>query len=351
MKIVVLAGGLSTERNVSFSTGAMVCEALRRQGHDAVVVDLFLGLEEYPHPVEDLFRLPPPLPDPNSKEREPDLEAVRAARKDQSRSLFGPGVLEACRMADLVFIALHGANGEDGRLQAAFDMLGIPYTGSGYLGSAIAMDKCFTKAVLAGIGVLTPKWQTVRLTEEGMAALEAEEPAPCVVKVPNGGSSVGVYLCHTGAELHQALTACVGVTDQVLVEQFVEGRDFSCGVLEGESLPPIEIIPNVGFYDYKNKYLAGASREICPADIDGEADAKMRAAARRVHELLGLVAYSRSDFILDKAGNVWFLEVNTLPGMTATSLLPQEAAAVGVDYDTLCQRIVDASLAAREQGK
>lgn len=350
MKIVVLAGGLSTERNVSFSTGAMVCEALNRLGHEAVVVDLFLGLEDYPHPVEELFRLPPPLPDPNSKEREPDLDAVKASRRDQSASLFGPGVLEACQMADVVFLALHGANGEDGRIQAAFDLLGIPYTGSGYLGSAIAMDKCFTKAVLAGTGVLTPKWQTVRLTPEGMAALEAEEPAPCVVKVPNGGSSVGVYLCRTGAELHQALTACAAVTGQVLVEQMVEGRDFSCGVLDGESLPPIEIIPNEGFYDYENKYRPGASREICPSDIDGAADAKMRAAARKVHELLGLVAYSRSDFILDREGQVWFLEVNTLPGMTATSLLPQEAAVVGVDYDTLCQRIVDASLAARTQG-
>ena len=351
MNIVVLAGGLSPERNVSFASGAMVAQALQRKGHQVAMVDLYLGLEDYGHPLADLFRLPPPLPDLSIKEEEPDLEAVKAARKLQSGSIFGQGVLAACQMADVVFNALHGESGEDGRIQAAFDMLGIAYTGSGYLGSAIAMDKNYTKQLAAAEGILTPQWRTVKLTDREIEEVERSEPLPCVVKIHNGGSSVGVFICRTGEELHKALRGCRRLGRQVLVEQFVEGRDFFCGVLDGESLPPIEVIPKTGFYDYKNKYVAGASLEVCPAQVDGKAEAQMRSAARRIHELLGLTAYSRSDFVLDKDNRPWFLEVNTLPGMTDTSLLPQEAAAVGVDYDTLCQKIVDASLEARKEQK
>ncbi len=351
MKIVVLAGGLSPERNVSFASGAMVCQALRRKGHQVALVDLYLGLEDYEHPLSDLFRSPPPLPDLSIKEQEPDLEAVRRSRKFQSGSIFGQGVLAACQMADVVFNGLHGESGEDGRIQAAFDMLGIAYTGSGYLGSAIAMDKNYTKRLAEAEGILTPQWRTVRLTELEIAEVERSEPLPCVVKILNGGSSVGVFICHTREELHHALRESCRFAAQVLVEQFIEGRDFFCGVLEGESLPPIEVIPKTGFYDYKNKYVAGASLEVCPAQVDSRAEAQMRSAARRIHELLGLTAYSRSDFVVDQENRPWFLEVNTLPGMTDTSLLPQEAAAVGVDYDTLCQKIVDASLAARNTEK
>lgn len=349
MNILVLAGGLSTERNVSFSSGAMVCEALQRNGHAVALVDLFLGLEDYEHPLADLFRLPPPLPDKSIKEEAPDLEAVRSSRKLKSNSLFGQGVLAACQMADVVFIGLHGESGEDGRIQAAFDMMGIPYTGSGYLGSAIAMDKNFTKRLAAAEGILTPQWQTVCLTESEITQVGESEPLPCVVKIPNGGSSVGVFICHTREELFSALRESCRYGDRVLVEQYIQGRDFACGVLEGESLPPIEIIPKSGFYDYRNKYQAGATLEVCPAQIEGEAEAQMRSAARRIHELLGLAAYSRSDFILDKENRPWFLEVNTLPGMTSLSLLPQEAAATGVNYDALCQKIIDASLKARKE--
>lgn len=349
MNVLILAGGLSTERNVSFSSSVMVCEALRRKGHNVALVDLFLGLEGYEHPLSELFRLPPPLPDKNIKEEAPDLEAVRASRKEKGNNLFGQGVLAACQMADIVFNGLHGESGEDGRIQAAFDMMGIPYTGSGYLGSAIAMDKNYTKSLAAAEGILTPQWKTVQLTEREIVQVEENEPLPCVVKIPNGGSSVGVFICRTREELHTALRESRQYGDRVLVEQYIQGRDFACGVLEEKSLPPIEIIPKSGFYDYKNKYQAGAALEVCPAQIDGKAEAQMRSAARRIHELLGLVAYSRSDFVLDKENRPWFLEVNTLPGMTALSLLPQEAAAEGVDYDTLCQKIIDASLEARKQ--
>lgn len=351
MKIIVLAGGLSTERNVSFSTGSLVCQALKRLGHEAVLIDVFLGLEDYPHPVSELFRVPPALPDAAIREETPCLAEIQAARRDKSGGLFGKGVLEACKMADMVFLGLHGASGEDGRIQAAFDLLGIPYTGSGYLGSAIAMDKNYTKQLAGGVGIRTPSWRFVEL-----AALEVEDTAdrmelPCVIKAPNGGSSVGVYVCQSREELRFALADAGHYGSQVLVEQYIKGREFSCGVLEGESLPPIEIIPKEGFYNYRNKYQAGATLEVCPASISGEAEAQMRSIARRIHMLLRLTAYSRSDFILDEEDRPWFLEVNTLPGMTPVSLLPQEAAAIGIDYDTLCAKIIDASLKERRAGR
>lgn len=349
MDIVVLAGGLSSERNVSFSTSAMVCEALEKLGHRAALVDLFLGLEDYPHPLADLFRLPPPLPEKGIKEEAPDLDAVRAARRDQSGSIFGQGVLAACQMADVVFMGLHGECGEDGRVQAAFDLMGIPYTGSGYLGSAIAMNKDYTKLLARTEGIRTPAWRTVELTPEEMRQAEETTALPCVVKIPNGGSSVGVYLCDTREELAQGLRQCCRFGSTAIVEQFVKGREFACGVLDGQALPPIEIIPREGFYNYRNKYQAGATLEVCPAQIDPGADEVMRAAALQVHELLRLVAYSRSDFILDRNNKPWFLEVNTLPGLTPVSLLPQEAAAAGISYGQVCSKIIEASLEARKQ--
>ena len=351
MKIVVLAGGLSTERNVSFSSAAMICEALTKLGHQAVLVDLFMGLEDYPHPLSELFRLPPPLPEKGIKEETPDLEAVKASRRFKSSSMFGQGVIAACQMADVVFMGLHGASGEDGRVQAALDLLGIPYTGSGYLGSAIAMDKRYTKHLAERAGIRTPAWRYVSLTPIEVEETAQRAPLPCVVKTPSGGSSVGVYICHTREELRHALMDCRQYGEEILLEQYIKGREFACGVLEDESLPPIEIIPKEGFYDYKNKYQAGATLEVCPASISGEAEAQMRSAARRIHRLLGLSAYSRSDFILDENDQAWFLEVNTLPGMTPVSLLPQEAAAVGIGYPELCQRIIDASLAVRRTGR
>ena len=351
MKIVVLAGGLSTERNVSFSSGAMVCEALSSLGHQAALVDLYLGLEDYPHPLSELFTQPPALPEKGIKEETPDLEAVKASRRLKSPSMFGQDVIAACQMADVVFMGLHGASGEDGRVQAALDLLGIPYTGSGYLGSAIAMDKNYTKHLAERAGIRTPAWRYVTLTPLEVEQTAQHAPLPCVVKTPSGGSSVGVYVCHTREQLRHALMDSRQYGEQILLEQYIKGREFACGVLEEESLPPIEIIPKEGFYNYKNKYQAGATLEVCPAAISGQAEAQMRSAAKRIHQLLGLAAYSRSDFILDEQDNAWFLEVNTLPGMTPLSLLPQEAAAVGVDYPTLCARIIEASLSARQAGR
>ncbi len=344
MKIVVLCGGLSTERKISLSTGTNVCKALRARGHKAVLVDLFMGLEDVTEDPVSLFENLPPLAEVTFDGVEPDLDAVRASRKWKDPSLFGKGVLEICKAADVVYVALHGMNGEDGRVQATFDLMGIPYTGSGYLGSAIAMDKMLTKDFVGRKGVKTPTWKSYHNGKEQVEQIIAESEVPCVVKMPTGGSSVGVFIVRDEAELRPAVEKCVKYGDDVLVEQFVEGREFTCAVLDGRALPSVEIMPLTRFYDYENKYKAGATKEICPGRCTAEVEEKMHEMALKVHQTLGLRTYSRSDFIVDENDNVWFLEVNTLPGMTPTSLVPQEAAAVGISYEDLCELVIGDAL-------
>ena len=283
MRIVVLAGGLSMERNVSLSSGTRICRALRERGHQAVLVDMFLGLEGYAGAPESIFDTPDGLCGDFSVAREePDLDAVRASRRDKSASMFGKDVLTVCAMADIVFIALHGTCGEDGRVQAAFDLLGIP---------------------------------------------------------------------HTRGEVAAALTECLHFGAQVVIEQYIHGRELQVGILDGKALPAIEIIPKTGFYDYANKYQAGAAEEVCPAPIPAEWEEKLRSATETVFRVLELSVYSRADFIVTEDGTPYFLEINTLPGMTPTSLVPQEAAAAGIGYGELCERIVTSSLRARKEGR
>ena len=340
MNIVVLCGGLSMERNVSLSSGTLICGALRKLGHRAVMVDMFYGLEDYDVEPTRLFELLPPLGETSVSEQAPDLEAVRRSRKWQSPSKVGKGVFELCALADVVFLALHGACGEDGRIQAALDLMGVPYTGSGYLGSAIAMDKDLTKQLVRGAGVKTPQWRLLYYRDSQIEALCGELKLPCVVKPVDSGSSIGVAIAHSREELEKALRENVGL-GRVIVEEYVAGREVQVGVLQGRALPSIEIIPRGGFYDYKNKYQAGAAVEICPAPVEPDTERMLGATALKVHKLLELQTYSRTDFILTEAGEIYFLEINTLPGMTPTSLVPQEAAAAGIDYNTLCQIIVD----------
>ena len=345
MKIVVLAGGLSTERQVALTSGTGVCRALRERGHQAILVDMFLGLESYEGRLEDIFDAPDGLCGDNRvTEEAPDLEAVRRSRKDQGPSLLGKDVLAVCAMADIVFRALHGRTGEDGRVQATLDLLGIPYTGSGYLGSAIAMDKDLTKRVVAPLGVKTPAWMLVESDGMDIDAVCAQAKLPCVVKPDDSGSSIGVSIANDEAELRAALEAAAREGSRILIEQYIRGREVQIGILGDKALPSIEIIPAVGFYDYRNKYQPGAAKEITPAEIPAETEQRLADAALTVFRALNLSAYSRADFILDDAGELWFLEINTLPGMTPTSLVPQEAAAVGISYSELCEQIIAAAL-------
>ncbi len=344
LKIVVLAGGLSPERNVSLSSGTKVSQALRDLGHDVALVDLYFGLEDYPGlEPEGLYSAPPPAQWRSVERQAPDLAAVRARRRWRGKGAFGPGVLELCAKADIVFLALHGQCGEDGKVQAALELLDIPYTGSGYLGSAIAMDKDLTKRLVKGV-VNTPAWTFRKYTAEEIDSLAEGTELPCVVKPVDSGSSIGVAIAHTRQELRSALAQGLEQGGRCVLEKYVKGREIQVGILDGKALPPIEIIPKEGFYDYENKYQPGAAEEVCPAPLTPEQTAEVCKFAAAVFAVLGLEVYARADFILDGDGRFWFLEINTLPGMTPTSLMPQEAAAVGMDYPALCQHIIDSSL-------
>ncbi len=345
MNIAVLAGGLSPERDVSLSTGTMVTNALRRKGHNAILIDLFFGVESLPDSIADLFCVSGQLPPFSVPEAAPNLEAVRASRKNGFSGQIGNGVLEICRAADVCFLALHGGIGENGSLQAFFDLSGIRYTGSPSIGCALAMDKSVTKSLFRSEGILTANWAIAR---RGTPFDTAHFPVPCVVKPNSGGSSIGVVIVRDRAELQSAIEAGFAYENELIVEEYVSGIELSAGVLgsgdELSALPLIEIVPKHGFYDYQHKYQKGWTDEIVPARISEELTKKVQQAAIRAFRALKLDVYARIDFLLTPDGQAFCLEANTLPGMTPTSLLPQEAEHIGLDYASLCETIVDCSL-------
>lgn len=346
MDIVVLAGGLSTERDVSFKSGDMVSQALRRKGHRVLLLDVFMGYGEEETDISDIFDHAEEASVKVSgiPSTAPDIPAVKASRKDQSDQFFGPNVIRICQKADIVFMALHGADGENGKVQAAFDLFGIKYTGNGYLGSAIAMDKSAAKTFFREYGIPTPAGISMKKEERNNASLRSQIKYPCIVKPTCGGSSVGVTIVESEDKLDEALDAAFFWENEVLIEEFVKGREFSVGVMEDKALPVIEIAPKKGFYDFKNKYAAGSTVETCPADLTEEQTKEMQDYAVRVCEALGLGTYSRQDFLMNAEGKIYCLEANTLPGMTPTSLLPQEEAVLGMNYDELCEEIIRISM-------
>ena len=348
MKIVVLGGGISTERNVSLVTATSVCKALRALGHKAIFVDMFLGMENYTGRLEDAFDAPDGLcSDVSVSRTAPDLEKVKASRKLKSASHLGQGVLDICTLADCVFLGLHGIDGEDGKIQAALELLGVPYTGSGPLGSAMAMDKAVAKRIMESAGILTPKWQEITCTASDIPTLVETLPVPCVVKAVDGGSSIGVSLPDTKEELEKALREILRYGSRIVVEEKIVGREFTQPVLGDTYLSTIEIVPPEGStFDYVAKYQSGsaAAQEICPAHITEKEHLLMGETALKLHKALGLSVYSRTDFILDAEGRAWCLEVNTLPGMTPNSLIPKAARVAGMSYEELCGKIVTLSL-------
>lgn len=340
MNIVVLAGGTSTERVVSISSGTGICKALRQKGHKAILIDVFCGVEHFdaenPFPEEyDVNAAADYMSGFNSR-----VEEMRKERK----SFFGPNVLELCDLADMVFLGLHGANGEDGRVQAAFDLMGIRYTGTGYLSSAMAMDKGITKQMFRVHQVPTPRGITMpkSMWETNLASLGMRYPV--VVKTCCGGSSVGVYIVKNQEEFEKALESAYAYEDEVIIEEYIKGREFSVAVVDGKAYPVIEIQPLSEFYDYTSKYSAGATIETCPADLSPELTRKMQDYAEAGYKALGMEAYCRLDFMMRENGDIYCLEANTLPGMTPTSLIPQEAAVLGMDYATLCDELINLSM-------
>ncbi|MGN0508475.1 MAG: D-alanine--D-alanine ligase [Ruminococcus sp.] len=342
MRIVVLAGGLSTERDVSISSGILVASALREKGHEVVLLDVFTGYEQNICDIDALFKQNYSFTDKaNVGETVSDFSEVKENRLNKSDRFIGTNVIEICSEADITFLALHGGEGENGQLQASLDLLGIKYTGTGYLGSALAMNKGLTKSVFVQNKINTPAGEIFKSAEDA----KSWSIFPCVVKPCSGGSSVGIAKAENEEEFLAAVKDAFRYENEIVVEQFVKGREFSVGILGGKALPPIEIIPKSGFYDYAAKYQAGATVEICPADIDEQTDKKLRDAAVAAYNALHLDSYARVDFLVDENGEPFCLEANTLPGMTPTSLLPQEAAVEGLNYADLCEKIIEISLA------
>lgn len=339
MKVVVLAGGTSTERDVSLVTGSMIYKALKKNGHQAILLDVYLG---YDGEIEGIFERDVDWAAQVGvvAEENPDLEAVKAMRPDGAKNFFGPNVLALCQSADAVFMALHGANGEDGKIQACFELMGIPYTGTDFVSSAMAMDKGITKDIFKAHDIPTPKG--IRLKK---GDTEAEKvPFPCIVKACCGGSSVGVAIANNEEEYEKAKEEAFRYDNEAVIEQYIKGREFSVCVMEGKALPIIEIAPKTGFYDYKNKYQAGCTVETCPAELSEEKTKEMQQIAENVFKALRLKSYARMDFMMNEAGELFCLEANTLPGMTPTSLVPQEAAAIGISFEQLCEKILQTAL-------
>ena len=339
MKIVVLAGGTSTERDVSIVSGTGICNGLRAKGHQAILVDVFCGAETVdwadPFPREyDVEAASAYI-----KSFNPHIEQLKKMRKD----FFGPNVLELCKKADFVFLGLHGANGEDGRIQASFDLMGIKYTGTGYLSSAMAMDKGVTKWMFQMKGVPVPGGVTMKRHTRKEDLAELGLAFPVVVKTCCGGSSIGVYIVKDQEEYMKALDAAFVYEEEVVVEEFIQGTEYTVAVVDGKAYPVVQIVPCQGFYDYENKYKPGAVKETCPAPISSELTRRLQDYAVQGYRALGLESYARLDFIVTDDEKIYCLEANTLPGMTPTSLIPQEAAVLGMDYPTLCEELIRVS--------
>ncbi|MBP3654779.1 MAG: D-alanine--D-alanine ligase [Oscillospiraceae bacterium] len=342
MNIVVLCGGLSNERDVSLSTGHGVANALRDRGHNVVLMDLFFGCqEEYDDPKE-LFVRKRENVIYRVERTVPDLDAIRAQRKQNNNSLIGDNVLEICAAADMTFLALHGEEGENGKLQAMLDIAGIRYTGAGYLGSAMAMNKGVSKMIFRESGIPTAPAITLKKEEKPYGNVGY----PCVVKPCSGGSSVGTAIVNGPNEYDAAVADAFRYEDEVIVEKFISGRELTVGVMDGKAMPVIEIIPKAGFYDYKNKYQAGLTEEICPAQISDEDTGRVQRLAEQVFKALHLDVYGRVDFIMENSEEktLYCLEANTLPGMTPTSLIPQMGVAMGMSYGELCEKIIEVSM-------
>jgi D-alanine-D-alanine ligase len=294
-RVAVVMGGNSAEREISIRSGSEVMRALHALGYDAQSLDY-----------DDRF-----------------VDALRQLKPD------------------IVFIALHGPGGEDGHVQALLEYLSIPYTGSGLEASALSMDKHLTKKLLAAEGLPTPVWDLFDLAGGTLPLLPGSLDLPLVIKPRFEGSSAGVAIVHTHEEWTSAMLDASKSYAQILAEEYLEGREFTCGVLGEEALPILEIVANRdGFYSYDAKYEPGGSTHIVPAPIDDDLAARLQMLALSAHRLLGLRDYSRSDFIVTPDRRPYLLEINSLPGLTPVSLVPDACAAVGISFEALIDRLV-----------
>jgi D-alanine-D-alanine ligase len=320
MKVAVLMGGRSSEREISLRTGRGIAQALRNLGHETLSIDAADG------------RL---LPAGDEEKGAPPLTAIEPAAET---AIARP---ETLARADVVFIALHGSIGENGTLQALLDLTGRPYTGSGMLASAVAMHKAMSKRVFESAGIPTPAWQLLP-ADATARDVEVERLGgfPLVVKPNEEGSSVGLTIVTEAGGLAQAMRDAAPY-GEILVERYVEGRELTVSLLGDQILPIVEIRPKSGLYDYHSKYTKGASEYFCPADLPLPLAERVGRLGLEAARVLGCRGVSRVDFRLDRNDEPWCLEVNTIPGMTPTSLVPMAAQAIGMSYDELVGRMLD----------
>ena len=332
MNIAVLLGGTSPERYVSMASGKGIAEALISAGHNVRLYDPALG-NSAEVSINDLV-----------------LPTEMAPTADELAAFSNREVIAAIQSiaddTDVAFLALHGVPGEDGVVQALLQLRGIPYTGSEVLASALAINKAMTKRILSTHDIETPRWFLVE--DDGTIDLETLRVSvyestgyPVVVKPNDGGSTVGLTIVQEESQLLEAFHLASRYSKYILFEEYTKGRELTVAVLGDEALPVVEIRPKSGYYDYTNKYTAGRTDYLCPAPLDRAAEEELKEIAFRAHTAVGCRGYSRVDFILDEDGVPWCLEVNTLPGMTATSLVPKAAKAVGLDFVQLCEWIVE----------
>ena len=342
MRIVVLMGGTSSERDVSLASGLRIAAALRGRGHDVIAVDTVRGTlaaaEERTMLAGKIMRTLPP-------------ERTALARLGADTLPVAVRGLAGESAPDVVFLALHGGQGEDGTLQALLDLTHVPYTGSGQLASALAMDKDLSKRLFRHAGVLTPDWTLLPARE----ASEWSRPAfveqvvsslglPVIVKPSKEGSTVGLTLVKERGQLATAIAEAFRHDDEVMLERFIPGRELTVGILGDQALPVGEIIPKHELYDYECKYTPGMAQEVFPAALSDTERLRVQDAALKAFQALKLTGYARIDFRMTEQGEFYCLEANTLPGMTELSLIPQAAAAAGISFAELCERIIALAL-------
>jgi D-alanine-D-alanine ligase len=333
MNITVMLGGSSAERDVSLASGARIVGALRAHGHTVTPLDPAMGVlseATFAELVHDAMKREPP-----------SLEQLRRLEKSQLSPILT--TLPSVREADVVFLGLHGGQGEDGTLQAILNAAQVRYTGSGHLASALAMDKDLSKTLFRSAGVTTADWLMAPATEE---QVEAALGWPVIVKPSKQGSTVGLAKVEEPTGLAAAVKEAFLYDDEVMIERFIPGRELTVGILGDDALPVGEIIPKHELYDYECKYTAGMAREVFPAKLTASQRSTIQAQARRAFRALKLSGYARIDFRMLEDGTFYCLEANTLPGMTELSLIPQAAKAAGISFDELCERIVQLALRA-----
>jgi D-alanine-D-alanine ligase len=331
LKITVLMGGASAERDVSLASGLRVAQALGARGHHVTALDPATGVLTAAELADLRLR--------NVGIEPPSLEALAGLAQGQLRDDLT--AMPEIRDADVVFLALHGGAGEDGTIQALLDMAGVRYTGSGHLASALAMDKDLSKILFRAAGVQTADWL---MAPQPAALVEQSLGLPVVVKPSKQGSTVGLSIVRDAQQLDAAVAEAFRYDDEVMIERFIAGRELTVGVLGDEALPVGEIKPAKEIYDYECKYTAGMAIEEFPANLSPSVTNKLREQSLRAFRALKLRGYARVDFRLDARGECFCLEANTLPGMTTLSLIPQAAAASGMGFEDLCERIVQLAI-------